>query len=53
MIDVHLPTTDNRHLVLNRYTQPEPDLALLLARLNLILPEQPPPKIYSASKAPM
>lgn len=50
MIDVHLPTTDDRHLVLSRYTQPEPDVALLLARLNLNLPEQPPPKIYSTSK---
>lgn len=51
MIDVHLPTTDGRHLVLSRYTQPEPDIALLLARLNLTLPEQPQPKIYSTPAA--
>ena len=45
MIDVHLPTTDNRCLVLNRYTEPEKDVALLLARMKLKLPPQSPPKI--------
>ena len=45
MIDVHLPTTDNRNLILSRYTQPEKDLQLLLHQLNLKLPDQPPPKI--------
>lgn len=45
MIDVHLPTTDHRELILPRYTQPEKDLQLLLHQLNLILPKQPPPKI--------
>ena len=45
MVDVHLPTTDGRHLVLSRYTQPEADLQLLLHQLKLQLPEQPPPKI--------
>jgi hypothetical protein len=45
MIDVHLPTTDGRLLVLSRYTQPEPDHQLLLQRLHLTLPAQPPPKI--------
>src|SRR4051794_17139149 len=30
MIDVHLPTTDGRELHLTRYTQPEPDLQLLI-----------------------
>jgi hypothetical protein len=29
MIDVHLPTTDGRELVLTRYTEPEPELCLL------------------------
>ena len=33
MIDVHLPTTDGRELVLTRYTEPEPELSLL-ARTN-------------------
>lgn len=50
MIDVHLPTTDGRRIVLSRHTQPEPDQALLLARLGLTLPAQPPPKIWSSGK---
>jgi hypothetical protein len=45
MIDVHLPTTDGRMLILSRYTQPEPDHQLLLQRLHLVLPAQPPPRI--------
>jgi transposase len=45
MIDVHVPTTDGRELVLTRYTQPEPELALLLEQLKLDLPAQPLPKI--------
>ena len=45
MLDVHLPTTDGRTVVLTRYTQPETDLQLLLNRLKLQLPTQPPPKI--------
>jgi transposase len=45
MIDVHLPTTDGREIVLTRYTEPERDLRLLVDRMNLVLPAQPPPKI--------
>ena len=48
MLDVHIPTTDDRELVLTRYTEPEPELKLLLERLNLELPTQPPPKITEA-----
>lgn len=48
MIDVHLPTTDGRELLLTRYTQPEPELQLLLRRLKLELPAQPPPRISAA-----
>jgi transposase len=48
MLDVHLPTTDQRTVVLSRYTQPESDVQLLLQRLKLELPPQPPPKITSA-----
>lgn len=51
MIDVHLPTTDGRELILSRYTQPEADLQLLLARMKLVLPAQPPPKISGAAAA--
>ena len=50
MIDVHLPTTDGRLLMLSRYTQPEPDHQLLLQRLHLTLPAQPPPKISQADE---
>jgi len=45
MIDVHLPTTDGRELILTRTTQPEPELQLLLDKLKLELPAQPSPKI--------
>ena len=48
MVDVHLPITDGRHLILSRYTQPEKDQQLLLDQLKLTLPEQPPPRISSA-----
>ncbi len=44
MIDVHLPTTDGRELLLTRYTQPEPELQLLIQQLKLQLPPQPPPQ---------
>jgi len=50
MIDVHLPTTDGRHVILSRYTQPEKELQLLLHQLKLTLPEQPPPRITAAGK---
>jgi len=45
MIDVHLPTTDGRRLILSRYTHPNPDQSILLHKLNLMLPGQPPPRI--------
>jgi transposase len=45
MLDVILPTTDGRCLVMPRHTEPEADLALLLHHLNLALPPQPPPRI--------
>jgi len=48
MIDVHLPTTDGREVILSRYTQPEKDLQLLLHELKMQLPEQPPPKITAS-----
>jgi hypothetical protein len=49
MIDVHLPTTDGRELLLTRYTQPEPELRLLIQQLKLQLPPQPPPRIATAN----
>jgi hypothetical protein len=50
MLDVHLPTTDGREIVLSRYTQPEREVCLLLEQLKLPLPGQAPPKIYSPDK---
>jgi transposase len=49
MIDVHLPTTDGREIMLTRYTHPEPELQLLLSQLNLHLPPQPPPRISTSA----
>ena len=50
MIDVHLPTTDGRQLLLTRYTQPEPELRLLIQQLKLELPPQPPPRIATVPR---
>ena len=52
MIDVHVPTTNGRELVLTPYTEPEPELRLPLDKLRLALPAQPPPKI-TAPAAPL
>jgi Transposase DDE domain len=49
MIDVHLPTTDGREILLTRYTHPEPELQLLIDQLKLRLPPQPPPRITTAA----
>jgi transposase len=49
MIDVHVPITDGRELMLTRYTQPE--LKLLLEKLRIALPPQSPPKITAAQAA--
>jgi len=50
MIDVYLPTSDGRTIILSRYTQPESELKLLLNLLKLQLPDQPPPKITAAGR---
>jgi transposase len=47
MIDVRIPTTDGRILEMRRYSQPELEHRILLAKLKVDLPKQPPPKIYS------
>jgi len=47
MIDVCIPTNDGRILVMRRYSQPELEHRILLDKLKLDLPKQPPPKIYS------
>jgi hypothetical protein len=45
MIDVHLPTTNGRTVILPRFTQPEKEHRMLLHALNLELPAQPKPRI--------
>jgi len=45
MLDVVVPTTDGRELLLVRHTEPDRDVQLLLDRLGLTLPPQPPPRI--------
>ena len=50
MLDVHFPTTDNRTLILSRYTELNPDQKLLVRQLNLLLPPQPPPRITAAGQ---
>jgi transposase len=51
MLDVHLPTTDGRTIVLSRYTEPEADQAILLQLLKISLPAQPPPRITATDVA--
>ena len=51
MVDVHLPTTDGREVILTRHTQPEQELQVLLTQLKLTLPAQPPPKITATALA--
>jgi hypothetical protein len=45
LLDVRVPTTDGRELLLVRRTEPDRDVALLLVRLNLTLPPQSLPRI--------
>ena len=47
MIDVWIPTVDQRWLLLPRYTQPSPDAKLLIEKLKLQLPSQPPPRLLA------
>jgi hypothetical protein len=45
MVEVHIPTTDGRVLVLPRHTEPEAEQRMILEKLRLELPAQPPPRI--------
>jgi transposase len=51
MIDVWIPTVDQRWLILPRYTQPSADTKLLIEKLKLKLPSQPPPRITEHKEA--
>lgn len=48
LLDVHFPTNDGRELIFTRYTEPESDQQLLLAKLGWSLPPQAPPRITAA-----
>jgi transposase len=52
MLDVHFPTTDGRTLILSRYTELNADQKLLVKRLKLDLPSQPPPRITAQTGKP-
>jgi transposase len=45
MLEVHVPTNDGRVLVMPRHTEPEPEHQMILEKLGLSLPPQPPPRI--------
>jgi transposase len=47
MIDVWIPTVDQRWLILPRYTQPALDTKLLIKKLKLQLPSQPRPRLVA------
>lgn len=47
MLDVTFETEDNRILVMERYTEPQPEHQLILHPLKMELPTQKPPKIYN------
>jgi hypothetical protein len=49
MLDVSFPTADGRLLVMPRYTEPDPEQAIMLHPLGLVLQQQPPPRISTAA----
>ena len=51
MVDVRVPTTDGRLLILPRHTQPEKEQQILLHQLHLHLPAQPAPRIVQQDAA--
>jgi len=51
LVEVWIPMTDGRWLVLPRHTQPEKDVQALLNQIRIALPSQPPPRI-KASQIP-
>jgi len=52
MVDVEVPTTDGRVLLLRRHTEPESEQRMLLEKLKLQLPAQPPPRIRAGQVTP-
>lgn len=49
LLDVIVPTTAGRELVLVRRTEPSGEVALLLERMGWWLPEQPPPRLRTVA----
>ena len=45
LVEVHVPTSDGRVLVMPRHTEPEARQRMILETLKLTLPPQPPPRI--------
>src|SRR5947209_11839840 len=43
MVEVWIPMTDGRWLVLPRHTQPQKDVQAMLEKIQIALPTQPPP----------
>ena len=52
MLDVVIPTTDGRELVLPRHTEPEAEQQMILETLGMELPQQPPPRIRVTAASP-
>jgi hypothetical protein len=46
-----LRSVDQRWLILPRYTQPSPDTKLLIEKLKLELPNQPPPRLVAQKQS--
>ena len=46
MVDVIIPTLDERVLHFARYVEPPDEVRLILHQLKLRLPKQTPPRIY-------
>jgi len=49
-LDLELPTSDGRWLVMSRYTKPDQAVEILLSRLQMKLPDQPPPRLSAQRK---
>ena len=49
MVEVWIPMVDGRWLMLPRHTEPEQDAKVMLDRIGLALPSQPPPRIKAAA----
>jgi transposase len=52
LVEVWIPMMDGRWLMMPRHTQPEKDVQVMLDRLEIKLPSQPPPRIKSAQTVP-